>query len=92
MVELRIDRRIQQRVDAADVVQDAYLKAASRLHAECRDPQMPVLLWLRLIVRELLIDLHKHHLGAQIGHARLEISLQRGAMPEARRQPWPRCS
>ena len=31
MVELRLDRRLQARIDASDVIQDAYLEAATRL-------------------------------------------------------------
>src|SRR5207249_3417837 len=40
-------------------------------------------LWLRLVTGQALIDLHRHHLGAQMRDAGLEVSLHRGAFPRA---------
>jgi RNA polymerase sigma-70 factor (ECF subfamily) len=83
MVELRLDRRLQARIDASDVIQDAYLEVAQRLDAYLQDPKLPLFLWLRLVVGERLITLHRHHLGAQMRDAGLEVSLYRGALPAA---------
>jgi RNA polymerase sigma-70 factor (ECF subfamily) len=83
MVELRLDRRLQARIDASDVVQDAYLEVAQRLDAYLQDPKLPLFLWLRLVVGERLITLHRHHLGTQMRDAGLEVSLYRGALPAA---------
>jgi RNA polymerase sigma-70 factor (ECF subfamily) len=83
MVELRLDRRLQARLDPSDVVQDAYLEVAQRLQAYLREPNLPLFLWLRLVVGEQLINLHRHHLGTQMRDAGLEVSLYRGALPEA---------
>jgi RNA polymerase sigma-70 factor (ECF subfamily) len=83
MVELRLDRRLQARIDASDVVQDAYLQVAQRLDAYLQDPKLPLFLWLRLVVGERLITLHRHHLGTQLRDAGLEVSLYRGALPVA---------
>jgi RNA polymerase sigma-70 factor, ECF subfamily len=48
MVALRLDRRLQGRVDPSDVIQDAYLEAARRLPEYVREPApMPQFLWLR---------------------------------------------
>ena len=48
MVALRLDRRLQGRVDPSDVIQDAYLEAARRLPEYIREPApMPLFLWLR---------------------------------------------
>jgi hypothetical protein len=38
MVALRLDRRLQERVDPSDVIQDAYLEAARRLPEYLREP------------------------------------------------------
>jgi RNA polymerase sigma-70 factor, ECF subfamily len=83
MVEIRLDRRVQARIDASDVIQDAYVEVATRLQEYLRKPHLPLFLWLRLVVGERLMKLHRHHLGAQMRDAGLEVSLYRGAMPAA---------
>jgi RNA polymerase sigma-70 factor (ECF subfamily) len=83
MVELRLDARLQARIDASDVVQDAYLEVVERLEEYLRNPKLPFFLWLRLVVGERLTRLHRHHLGAQIRDAGREVSLYRGALPAA---------
>ena len=83
MVELRLDRRLQARIDASDVVQEAYVDAVTRLDEYLRDPRYPLFLWLRLLVGERLLKLPRHHLGTQMRDAGLEVSIYRGALPEA---------
>jgi RNA polymerase sigma-70 factor (ECF subfamily) len=83
MVELRLDRRLQARIDASDVIQEAYVDAVGRLDEYLRDPRYPLFLWLRLIVGERLLKLHRHHLGTQMRDAGLEVSIYRGALPAA---------
>ena len=82
-VQLRLNRRLQGRVDSTDVLQEAYLEAAKRLPDYLRDRPLPFFLWLRHIVGEKLIDVHRRHLGAQMRDAAQEVSLHRGALPEA---------
>src|SRR3954453_12721278 len=84
LVRLRLDRRLSGRVASDDVLQDAYLEARRRLPEYARDPQaMPFHLWLRLVTGQKLTDLHRHHLGAQARDAGMEVSLHRGAFPQA---------
>src|SRR5919204_1858858 len=83
MVEMRLDARLQARLDASDVVQDAYAEVAERLDEYLRDPKLPLFLWLRLVVGERLMKLHRHHLGTQMRDAGREVSLYRGALPAA---------
>ena len=83
MVEMRLDTRRQARLDASDVVQDAYIEVTERLDDYLRDPKVPLFLWLRLIVGERLLKLHRHHLGTQMRDAGREVSLYRGALPAA---------
>src|SRR5271155_3068247 len=83
MVELRLDRRLSARIDASDVIQEAYVDAITRLDEYVREPSYPLFLWLRLIVGERLLKLHRHHLGTQMRDAGLEVSIYRGALPEA---------
>ncbi len=73
MVHFRMDRRLVGRVDEDDVLQDAYLDAATRLrHFEDRGASS-VFLWLRLIVGQTLIDVHRRHLGAGMRSVRREV-------------------
>jgi RNA polymerase sigma-70 factor (ECF subfamily) len=83
MVDLRLDRRLQARVDASDVIQDAYVEVVTRLEEYLREPRLPFFLWLRLVVGERLMKLHRYHLGTQMRDAGLEVSLYRGALPQA---------
>ena len=83
MVELRLDRRLQARIDASDVIQEAYVEAIARLEEYWRAPTYPLFLWLRLLVGERLLKLHRHHLGTQMRDADQEVSLYRGALPQA---------
>ena len=83
MVELRLDRRLQARIDASDVVQEAYVDAVTRLDEYLREPTYPLFLWLRLIVGEHLLKLHRRHLGTQMRDVGLEVSIYRNAFPAA---------
>ncbi len=83
MVELRLDPRLRARLDASDVLQEAFLDVAKDLDAYLAAPGLPPLLWLRLHVGRRLTTLHRQHLGVRMRDAGLEISLYQGAMPEA---------
>jgi RNA polymerase sigma-70 factor (ECF subfamily) len=83
MVKLRMDRRLQGRLDPSDVLQEAYLDVARRAPEYVTNPTMPVFLWLRLITGQKLLALHRKHLGAQMRNAGQEVSLHGGALPPA---------
>jgi RNA polymerase sigma-70 factor (ECF subfamily) len=83
MVGLRLDRRLQGRLDPSDVLQETYLHFARRLPEYLSNPPGPLYLWLRFLTGQKLIDLHRQHLGAKMRDAALEVSLYRGAMPQA---------
>src|SRR5947209_3214204 len=83
MVRLRLNRRLQGRVDDSDVLQEAYLEAAKRLPEYLADRPLPFFLWLRHLTGEKLIDAHRRHLGAKMRDAAQEVSLHRGPMPAA---------
>lgn len=82
MVQLRMDRRLQGRVDPADVVQDAYFAVRGKFPQYSADSRMPFFLWLRLEVGQKLVDLHRFHLGTQMRNAGQEVSLYCGALPQ----------
>ena len=75
MVNFRIDRRLQSRLWPDDVLQEAYLAAQKRLHRFSEDGFTSPFIWLRLIVHQTLIDLHRHYLGTQKRDVDREISL-----------------
>ena len=83
MVELCMDSRLRTRLDASDVLQEAYLDLAGDLEAYRADPKLQPLLWMRLHVGRRLAMLHRRHLGARLRDAGLEISLYREALPRA---------
>jgi RNA polymerase sigma-70 factor (ECF subfamily) len=83
MVRLRLNRRLQGRVDPSDVLQEAYLEINRNLPDYLRNRPLPFYLWLRYITGQKLIAVHRHHLGAQMRDADREVSLLRGAMPQA---------
>jgi RNA polymerase sigma-70 factor (ECF subfamily) len=83
MVRVRLDARLNGRIDASDVIQEAYLQAARRFEEYLRDSTMPFFLWLRFLVGEQLTILHRHHLNVRMRDARREVSLQPAPCPEA---------
>jgi RNA polymerase sigma-70 factor (ECF subfamily) len=84
LVALRLDMRLQGRVDPSDVIQEAYIDASRRLAEYARQPAgMPFYLWLRFLVGQRLVEQHRRHLGAQARDAGREVTLYRGTMPEA---------
>jgi RNA polymerase sigma-70 factor (ECF subfamily) len=66
-----------------DVLQEAYLDVARRFPEYAAAPTVPFYLWLRALTGQRLIDLHRHHLGAEMRDAGREVSLHRGALPAA---------
>jgi RNA polymerase sigma-70 factor, ECF subfamily len=82
MVALRLDRRLQGRVDASDVIQEASLEAVRRLPEYLKNPKMPFYLWLRFLTGQRLIEQHRIHLGAKARDAVREIALYQGALPQ----------
>jgi RNA polymerase sigma-70 factor (ECF subfamily) len=83
MVKLRMDRRLQGRVDASDVLQEAYVDLAQRLPEYSREAKIPFFLWLRLVTGQRLMQVHRQHLGTAKRDANREVSLYRKALPQA---------
>lgn len=62
LVEMRLDRKIQRRVDVSDVVQEVFIEASRRIQEYVRSGNtMPFHLWLRQITRDRIIDAHRRH-------------------------------
>jgi RNA polymerase sigma-70 factor (ECF subfamily) len=82
MVRLRLDRRLQGRIDESDVLQEAFLEVAGKLDDYLAEPKAPFYLWLRTLTGLKLAELHRRHLGTQLRDANREVSIYRGALPE----------
>ncbi len=61
LVRMRLDQKIQRRIDVSDVVQDVLVEANRRLTRYLADPIMPFHLWLRQIAKDRIIDAHRRH-------------------------------
>ena len=61
MIDLRMDRVLERRVDASDIVQDVLIEANRRLASYLENPVMPFHLWLRQMAKDRLIDAHRRH-------------------------------
>ncbi len=86
MIRLRLDRRLQRRLDASDVLQEAFLDVQKKAADFAAKPDLPVYVWLRLVTAERLSILNRRHLGAKMRDASQEVSLRRGGSPAASTQ------
>ena len=74
IVQFRLDPMVASRVEADDVLQDAWMSARQRLDYFLSHETLSMFVWLRMIVGQTIIDLHRRHLGAQMRDAYREIS------------------
>jgi RNA polymerase sigma-70 factor, ECF subfamily len=75
LAQLQIGRRLQGKVDAADVVQDAFLGAHRDFGQFRGTTEKEFLGWLRQILAYVLANLVRHYQGAQRRDVRLERQL-----------------
>src|SRR5687767_6289932 len=83
LVRLRMDHRLQGRLDPSDVLQEAFLEYARSVPDYAKKPEAPFYLWLRCITGRKLHALHRRHLGTRMRDAGREVPLHRQALPEA---------
>jgi RNA polymerase sigma-70 factor (ECF subfamily) len=75
MIDQRMDRVVQRRVDASDIVQDVLIEANRRIGDYLANPTMPFQVWLRHMARDRLIDAHRRHRVASNRSLDREVSL-----------------
>jgi RNA polymerase sigma-70 factor (ECF subfamily) len=79
----RLDPRLRGRVDESDVVQETFAAATARraeyFEQRAGPDAQPLFLWLRWMVGNALLDLHRHHMGARMRDARREVPAGRGS-------------
>jgi RNA polymerase sigma-70 factor (ECF subfamily) len=78
MLRLRLDPRLQGRVDPSEVLRQAYAEIGPRLTEYVANPDRPIYLWLRELAGQKLEVAHSQQLGAPAGRG---VSLFRGALP-----------
>jgi RNA polymerase sigma-70 factor (ECF subfamily) len=72
LLALRLDRRLQGRIDVSDVIQEIYLEAWRHLPQYAKAPTVSFYFWLHGLARNKLCELHRQHLGTKMRDARLE--------------------
>ena len=75
VIQFRLAEPLRGRLGPDDVLQEAFLAASQRLKHYAESPATSPFIWLRMIVNQTLIDLHRQHLGAQRRDAARELSL-----------------
>ncbi len=83
MVQLRMDHRIQTRVDVSDVLQEAYVDIAAQLKNYTTNPELPFFLWLRRLTGQRLAKTHRFHLGQQKRDLARETRIDRAGPMDA---------
>ena len=87
MIDRRMDRVVQRRVDASDIVQDVLVEANRRLGDYLANPTMPFQLWLRHMARDRLIDAHRRHRVAAARSIDREVPLAGSDPDDSRAGP-----
>jgi RNA polymerase sigma-70 factor (ECF subfamily) len=82
-IYFRMDQRLAGRLDPDDILQEAYISAAERCAHIEGDTESALFVWLRLIVVQTLVDMHRRHLGAQMRDAGREIPLHQRSPSES---------
>jgi RNA polymerase sigma-70 factor (ECF subfamily) len=73
IVAVRLDQRLQGRIDPSDIIQEAFVDAARGLKEFARRNELTFFLWLRWLVGMKLTHAHRTHLQFQARDARREI-------------------
>lgn len=64
VVEMRLDPKLSQRLDASDVVQETQMEAARRLEDYIEREPVPFHVWLRQIAHDQLLMARRRHVDA----------------------------
>jgi RNA polymerase sigma-70 factor (ECF subfamily) len=78
MVTFRLHPGLHGRIDADDVLQDAWIRAVDRIQHFFDVKGESSFLWFRAIVIQTMLDLHRFHLGTQKRSTAREYSIDEG--------------
>jgi RNA polymerase sigma-70 factor (ECF subfamily) len=65
MIHFRLDSALAGRMDSEDILQEAYLAAVARVAHLAEKGSDKAFVWLRWIIEQTLVDVHRRHLGAK---------------------------
>jgi RNA polymerase sigma-70 factor (ECF subfamily) len=75
IIHFRLAEPLRGRLGPDDVLQEAFLAASQRLKHYANSPATSPFIWLRMIVNQTLVDLHRQHLGAQKRDAACDVAI-----------------
>jgi RNA polymerase sigma-70 factor (ECF subfamily) len=76
-VRFRLDPRLASRVDCEDVLQEAFMEISRRASDFSTKVTVPFFVWARQITIQVLIDIHRKHLGAVRRNVTREVSISK---------------
>ncbi len=83
MVDARMHQQLRGRIDASDVIQEAFIDATQRLPEYVENPVVPFYVWLRSLTSQRLAIAHRHGLGTKARDARREEPMVNKPQPDA---------
>lgn len=72
LANCRIANQLNRRMDASDIMQEAFIEYSNRVSAFLESPRIPPLVWLRRLVRQIVYRKTRDHLDAQCRDVRRE--------------------
>lgn len=75
-VKHRTDERLLGRLDWDDVLQESFIVVQGRFSDFVARPSVPFYVWIRSLTGQVLIDLHRKHLGTKMRSVQREVSLR----------------
>lgn len=63
-VRFRLDPRLRARLDPEDVIQEVFLEASKRIDYLKGNTAQDAIIWIRMILFQVMTDLHRRHIGA----------------------------
>ena len=75
MIALRLDRRLNNRVDASDVLQDAFVEASRRFEEYKEKREVSPFVWMRFLTVQKVAELHRYHFGVKARDVRREFNV-----------------
>ena len=77
LVAARMDKRLRQRVDPSDIVQETYAEAFLRIGDYLTSPNLTFVNWLRSLASQQVIVAHRRHVVAKMR----SVERERGSQP-----------
>src|SRR5512137_252387 len=81
IIQFRLAEPLRGRLGPEDVLQEAFLAASQRLKHYADSSATSPFIWLRMILNQTLVDLHRQHLGTQRRDASAGRPDKRGMQP-----------